>query len=75
MGKIENDRIARRVYVRECAGSRSISRLRKRWFDTVKKCLRKRGLDVRQAWCMTGVCEGEYAGCRPGDEPLTLTRC
>ena len=24
---------------------------------------------------MAGVCEGECKGCRPGDEPLTLTRC
>ena len=24
---------------------------------------------------MAGVCEGEYMGRCPGDEPLTLTRC
>ena len=36
-------------YVEECAGSRSVGRPRKRWIDTVKECLRKRGLDVRQA--------------------------
>ena len=24
---------------------------------------------------MEGVCEGECIGRRPGDEPLTLTRC
>ena len=45
----ENDRIAKRVYVGECAGSRSVSRPRKRWIDTVKDYLKKRGLDVRQA--------------------------
>ena len=33
------------VYVGECAGSRSS---RKRWIDTVKDCLKKRGLDVRE---------------------------
>ena len=43
--RMENDRIAKRVYVRECAGSRSVGR----WIDTVKDCLKKRGLDVRQA--------------------------
>ena len=45
---MERDRIAKRLYVGECAGSRSVGRLRKRWTDTVKECLRKRGLDVRQ---------------------------
>ena len=45
---MENDRIAKRVYVGECAGSRSVGRPRKRWIDTVKESLKKRGLDVRQ---------------------------
>ena len=44
-----NERIAKRVYVGECAGSHSVGRPRKRWIDTVKECLRKRGLDLRQA--------------------------
>ena len=38
-----------RVYVRECAGSHSVGKPRKRWIDTVKECLRKRSLNVRQA--------------------------
>ena len=38
-----------RVYVGECAGSRSVGMPRKRWIDTVKECLKKKGLDVRQA--------------------------
>ena len=29
--------------------SRSVGRPRKRWIDTVKDCLKNRGLDVRQA--------------------------
>ena len=41
--RMEKDRIAKRVYVGECAGSRSAGRPRKRWIDTMKKCL-----DVRQ---------------------------
>ena len=49
---MENDTIAKRVYVGECAGSRSVGRPRKRWIDTVKECLRKGGLDVIQAWKM-----------------------
>ena len=43
------DRTTKSVYVRECAGSRSLGRPRKRWIDTVKECLRKRGFDVKQA--------------------------
>ena len=46
---MEKDRIVKRVYVGECAGSRSVGRPLKRWIDTVKKCLKKRGLDIRQA--------------------------
>ena len=44
--KRERDRIDKRVYVGECAGSCSVGRPRKRWIDNVKDCLRKRGLDV-----------------------------
>ena len=62
---MESNRIAKRVYV---------GRARKRWLDTVKECLRKRGLDVRQVSRMVRVCEEEYMGHSPGDEPLTLTR-
>ena len=47
--RMERDRIAKRVYVGGCAGSRSVGRSRKRWIHTVKYYLRKRGLDVRQA--------------------------
>ena len=49
MERVERDKIAKRVSVRECAGSRSAGRPRKRWVDTVKECLEKRGLDVKQA--------------------------
>ena len=34
---------------RESAGSRSVGRPWKKWIDTVKECLKKRGLDARQA--------------------------
>ena len=47
--RMERDRVAKRVYVRVCARSRSVSRPRKRWIDTVKECLKKRGLGVRRA--------------------------
>ena len=49
MKRMENDMIAKRVYVEGCARSRSVGRPWKRWIDTVKKCLKKRGLHVRQA--------------------------
>ena len=45
--RMKNDRIAKRVYVRAYAGSRSLGRPRKRWIGTVNDCLRKRGFDVR----------------------------
>ena len=47
--RMENDRIAKRVFVGECAGSRSVGRPRKRWVDIVKNCLKKRDLDVKRA--------------------------
>ena len=47
--RMERDRISKRVDVGECAGSRSMGRPRKRWTDTMQECLRKKGLDVRQA--------------------------
>ena len=46
--RMENDRITKRVYVGECAGSCSVGRPWKRWIDTVKECLKK-SLDVNQA--------------------------
>ena len=45
----ENDRIAESIYIEECAGNHAVGRPWKRWIDIVKDCLRKRGLDVRQA--------------------------
>ena len=47
--KMERDRIAKRFYVGKFTGSRSLVRPRKRWIDTVKESLKKRGLDARQA--------------------------
>ena len=35
--RTERDRITKRVYVGECAGSRSVGRPRKRWIDAVKE--------------------------------------
>ena len=46
--RMETDRIAKRVYVKEREGSPSLGSPRKRWIDTVKDYLKKRGLDVRQ---------------------------
>ena len=48
MERMENNKIAKRVYVGVCAGSCSVGRPRKRWIDTVKECLKKRGLNVRE---------------------------
>ena len=46
--RIEKDKIAKRVYVRLYAGSRSVHWLQKRWIGTVKKCLKKRDLDFKK---------------------------
>ena len=43
MERMQRDRISKRVYVGECDGSRSVGRARKRWINTVKECLKKRG--------------------------------
>ena len=42
MERMENNRIAKRVYVEEIAGSRSVGRPQKGWIDTVMDCLKKR---------------------------------
>ena len=47
--KMENNRIDQKVFVEECTFSCSVDRPRKKWIDTVKDCLIKRSLDVRQA--------------------------
>ena len=41
MEKMENDRIIKRVFVGECAGSCSVRQLQKRLIDTVKDCLKR----------------------------------
>ena len=46
--RMERNRIAKRVYVGEGASNHLLGRPRKRWTDTVKDYLRKRGLDVRK---------------------------
>ena len=76
---MENDKS---VCVGVCGSSRSVGRPRKRWIDTMKDCLKKRGLDVRQARRMgrdriacRGFLRGNAWGVSPGDEPWNLTRC
>ena len=41
MERMENDSIATRAYVGECAACHSVGRLQKRWIDAMKDCLRK----------------------------------
>ena len=45
---MENDRIAKKVYVWECTGIRSLGRPRKRRISTSNDCLKKIDLDIRQ---------------------------
>ena len=76
MERMEKDRIAKSVYVGDCADGCSVGRLRKRWIVTIKDCLRKRGLYVRQARRMVqdrsewwgfgrGECLGHILGMNP----------
>ena len=62
MERIEKDRIAKKVYVGEYAGSCSLGRLWKRWIDTAKECIKKNLFYIRQARRMVGVFEGEHMG-------------
>ena len=74
--RMEKDRIAKRFYVRESVGSLSVGRLRKRWIDTMRDCLSKRGLDIRHARKMVQdrcewwrVLRGSGLGIAPGMNP------
>ena len=49
MERMKRYRGAKTVYVGECADSLSMGKPQKRWIDTMKECLKKRGLDIRQA--------------------------
>ena len=40
--RMKKDRITKRVYVGEYAGSHSMDRPWKKWIDTVKECLKKK---------------------------------
>ena len=42
MERMENNKIARRVYVGKCAGSPPVDRLEKSWINTVKEYLKKK---------------------------------
>ena len=54
--KMENDRIAKRVYVGGVKVSRSASRPRKRWIDTTKDLRKKVWMTGKQGeLCMIGV--------------------
>ena len=55
MKRMENERIAKRVYIGVCAGSSSVGRPRKRGIDNVKECL-KSGKQGES--CMMGVYGG-----------------
>ena len=40
--RMENDRVAKKVYVGGSVGSRLVDRPRKRWIDSMNDCLKKR---------------------------------
>ena len=57
MERMENNRIAMRVYAGVCAGSCLVGKPQKRRIYTVKECSRKRGwMSSKQCeWCRIGV--------------------
>ena len=65
--RMERDWIPKRVYVGDCAGSRSVGRPRKRWIDTVNECLKKRGFQDRSEW--RGFVRGNAWGVARGMNP------
>ena len=54
---MENNMIAKRVYIWECAGIYSVGSLQKRWTVSVIDCLKKEvWMSGKQGeWCITGV--------------------
>ena len=64
--RMKYDRIVKRVYVKESAGSRSMGKSQKRWIDTLKNYLRKRGLGIRQGRRMVKN-KSEWHGFMKGD--------
>ena len=74
--RMENDRIAKRVYVGDCAGSRSVGMPRKRWIDTMMDFKKKVWMSGKQGdWCRIGVNWGGCMGHHPRDESQILMRC
>ena len=75
--RMEKDRIAKRVYVGECAGSYSVGRPRKRWIDTMKVFKQKKKgvwMSGKQGeWSRIGVngggLEGSAGGIAQGMNP------
>ena len=55
--RMEKARIAKIIYVRECAGSHSVGTQRKRWIDSVKDCLKRFGC---WAYNLKGIKENIY---------------
>ena len=58
MERIDKDRMTKRVYVGVYADSCSVGRWGKRWIDTVKDCLRKRGFGSQASKERVGVGKG-----------------
>ena len=72
---MENDRIAKRVYIGQCIGTCPVDRPRKRWIATMKDFKKEVWMLGKQGeWCMWFV-RGECMVHSPGDKALILTRC
>ena len=47
--RMDDERIVRKVFKSECVGVRAIGRPRKRWIDSARECMNKRGIGPREA--------------------------
>ena len=78
--RMDNNRIAKKVYVEESMVCRLVDWPWRKWSDSVNDCLEKKVwmLGKQWQWCMirmnTKVYEGECLGLVPKDAPLTLIR-
>ena len=54
--RMGEERLVGRVYRANMEGNRGRGRPQRRWIDTVKDCLKKRGMDIREARRMLHDC-------------------
>ena len=49
MERMDESRLVKRMHSSECEGSKPVGRPKKRWIESVTKCLRERNVDLEEA--------------------------